>query len=137
MDNLFFDPTIKILHRSMDAAALSQEVLSNNIANVNTPEFKRSEVSFRDQLQRALAGAPDIQGQRTHPSHIPIGGSPSLDEIKPVIVRESETTLRNDGNNVDIDAEMVKLSQNSLEYGALSQLIRQKITMIRNAIIGR
>lgn len=132
----FTTKTMQILERSLDAASLRQKVLSNNIANVDTPNFKRSDISFESTLQASLnQDTPSIRGFRTDPRHIPIG-PPSFSEIRPEIIVESSTTVNNNGNNVDIDSEMTQLAVNQIKYNTLIQDLNGYLARLRSAIQG-
>jgi len=138
IDPISSNRTIGILEKALGAAGLAHEVISHNIANVETPGFKRSEVIFQERLAAALAAAQDadrnLKGAVTDPRHFSIGEVPSPENVEPSVVVRAETSLRPDGNNVDIDSEMVKLAENTLLYQALAQLIKTKIAGIRSAI---
>lgn len=140
--NIFASEIFTVIQKTLDAAALQHEVISNNIANVNTPYFKRSEVEFRDELAAALlrppAAAPPMGLTVTQPGHIQVDVGQriagSVESIKPKVLVREDTTLRNDGNNVDIDVEMAKLAQNTLLYNAFAQLASLKLAGLRNVI---
>lgn len=132
----FNTKSMQILERSLDAASLRQKVLANNIANVDTPNFKRSDVSFDAALQNYLnQDGTSIQGTMTDPRHIPIGAS-SFTEIRPEIMVEQSTTVNNNGNNVDIDSEMTQLAVNQIKYNALVQEANGYFSRLRSAIQG-
>ncbi|HEU4964237.1 MAG TPA: flagellar basal body rod protein FlgB [Bacilli bacterium] len=123
---------VNLLERSIDAAGLRQKVLANNIANIDTPGFKRSDVSFAQQLQEALSGQ-SLAGRRTLAGHIPIGVD-KLENVKPEVYQETSTSMRMDGNNVDIDSEMTNLATNQLQYNALIQQINYSFGLMKYAI---
>ena len=133
IENLLYTKTMSLMGKGLDAASLKNTVISNNLANVDTPGFKRSEVLFEDELRKALAKTGQIQGVTTHPKHIPIG-SPSVLDVKPKVVLQNDTTMRNDGNNVDIDREMASLAENTITYTALAQMLNGDFSKIRSAI---
>ncbi|HON55994.1 MAG TPA: flagellar basal body rod protein FlgB, partial [bacterium] len=83
--NTNFIQTFNILHRGLDCSALRQQTIANNIANVNTPFYKRKEVTFEGELHRALYGPQPIPAQRTHEKHLKFKGQLSLDEVQPMI----------------------------------------------------
>ena len=112
-------PRIDLLSRVMDAAALRHKVISNNIANVNTPGFKRLDVEFEQSLAKALGR-----------------GVPAA-EINPTVVQDDSNAERVDGNTVDIDREIGQLNQNSLLYTAAAQIMANQIAQLRSAITGR
>jgi flagellar basal-body rod protein FlgB len=107
-----------------DGAAERQKALADNIANVDTPGYTRKEVSFEGALTDIL------QQDGLHP-HAEIAA------IRRVVadVREDVSSPRRaDGNNVDIEREMVTLAKNSLQYEATAQFLSERIKGLRNAI---
>ena len=128
--------TLVTLKTALDASTLRHEAISHNIANVNTPRFKRVDVTFKSQLRAALDRQSAVRGARTHPSHMPIG-SPPLDAVQPRVYREADTSLRVDESNIDIDAEMGALSQNTMHYSVLARLISDHYGSLESAIRGR
>lgn len=109
------------LWQLMDVSALRHQVVSNNVANVNTPGFQSQKVSFEERLEKRLSelNSADLAG--LHPEILRIDGLPE----------------RADGNNVDIDKEMGQLSKNSLLYQTYAQVIASKLGMMRSAITGK
>ncbi|UMZ73353.1 flagellar basal body rod protein FlgB [Natranaerofaba carboxydovora] len=126
------DNTSQVLESAIGAAHKRDQVISDNIANVNTPGYKRGRVSFEEQLKKALS-EDGIKGKTTREKHIPIGEK-SLNEISPKVVRDSSQFMRNDGNNVDIDVEMAELSKNTLHQGALVRQLNSKLGRLRSVI---
>jgi len=123
---------VTLLERSLDATSMRQRVLANNISNIDTPNFKRSDVSFETALRDALNGN-GIKGRTTDDRHIPIG-TPDLNNVRPSVYSEQSSSLRQDGNNVDIDAEMANMAQNQIQYNALIQQINRKFASLKYAI---
>ena len=122
------------LSRGMSAANLRQEVISNNIANVNTPHFKRSAVNFEDLLAQELHLDDDgrrLDIVRTHDRHLPI---PIHGKVNAVVEEDQTTTMRVDDNNVDIDIEMAALSKNQLYYNAMATQLGGFMTRMKNVI---
>ncbi|CAH0119803.1 flagellar basal body rod protein FlgB [Paenibacillus sp. CECT 9249] len=121
---------------AIDAATLRHQVTANNIANEDTPYFKRSEVAFETLLQNQLNGQmPSLEGRRTDPRHIPIGTAASVPQAQ--IHTEQLTNMNNNMNNVDIDREMSLLAENQLRYNTMIQQVNHEIRMMRTAIEGR
>ena len=137
---LFNDLTMRLVRVALDGLALRQQVTSNNLANVETPGFKASVVTFEDQLQRVLGPRDPIGDQRatlqlirTHPQHLTAEGE--LDEhLAPRVQRISNTSGRNDQNNVDIDREMITLADTAIQYQALTRLLAKRFAILRAAI---
>ena len=130
-------PTQLILNKAMDASSLRNDVIADNIANVDTPGFKRREVLFEEKLQRALVGAEQkkLLLTKTQRRHLQIGVKTY--NIEPEVLRQNNTTFRNDGNNVDIDFEMAENTKNKLLYDALGLSINSDLGLLRLAITGR
>jgi len=123
------------LPRAMTAATIRHEVISNNIANVNTPNYRKSVVNFEDLLAREIYGEePDgkLDVVRTHDKHLPF--KPLEFHAEPTIVQDNTNIMRVDNNNVDIDIEMATLAKNQLYYNALATELGAHITRMKNAI---
>lgn len=127
-----FGRTDLVLGRSLDGVALRQRVTANNIANANTPHFHRSRVPFEAALRQALDGLSDSPPlHRTHPAHL---DGATADQPPAAAVLDSDTRMRNDGNNVDIEVEMAQLAKDELLYGALAQGLSNHYALLRRAI---
>ncbi|GIP36805.1 flagellar basal body rod protein FlgB [Paenibacillus sp. J31TS4] len=125
-------PGLSVMERSLDAATLRQKVLANNIANVDTPYFKRSDVVFEELLQSQLQ-SPGIQGRRTDPRHFAFGSSSNP---VPQTKLDESSAMNNNQNNVDIDSEMAMLAMNQLRYQALVGQVSHEFRMAKSAIGG-
>lgn len=123
------------LPRAMEAANIRQEVIANNIANVNTPNFKKSNLVFEELLARELYGEDDngkLQMVRTHDNHLPVVKTPFI--ANPTIELEHQTLMRTDENNVDIDIEMANLAKNQIYFNAMSTQMANYIQGLKNVI---
>lgn len=127
------DPMM-VLQKSLDALALQHEIIANNLANIDTPNFKRSEVSFQGKLRAALNVNQPSALWRTNVKHFPIAEKVSLDKFKPTITTITDTIGRNDGNNVDLEMESAKLAENNLLYNSLADLTGRYIANLKHAI---
>ncbi len=118
----FSDLTTIVLAKCLDACSLRQRVIANNVANVETPGFIRSEVAFESRLKEALeAGSEESAASR-------------IEDINPEIIQDSLSPARPNGNNVSIEKEMADMTKNSIQYEALVQLMNLKAAMIRIAM---
>lgn len=135
---MLFDNTVKVLEKTLGALSLRQAVIANNIANVNTPDYKRKEVTFEEELKTALSGEPKkLKGYLTHPKHIPIPQPVvNLDSVKPEIWERDDIYFRNDRNGVDIDVELAELAKNSMKYTAVTRALGRKFAVL-DVVIGR
>jgi len=128
--------------KALDGAMLRHEILANNIANVNTPGFKRSDVKFRTQLKSALDSMTEnnqliVRGTTTNTGHIPIGPPVHLDQVSATIHRDAATSARVDENNVSIDMELATLSGNAAYYSTMIRLLTDYYGNIQTVIQGR
>lgn len=123
------------LEKALDAAWLRNEVISNNIANVNTPGFKKSYVRFEEYFTDAQEKFK-ISGNKKDPKFLPIGKDRVM-SVNPEIAQESFTSMRRDDNNVDIDVEMAELAKNTIKYNALIAQMSKEFSKIKLAITGR
>ncbi len=111
-------PETSVLTQVMDAAAIRHSVLSQNIANVNTPGYKRLDVAFEDALGE----------------HLKRGDLTGLAHLKPRIFEEQNLPARHDGNNVDVDQEVGQLGKNALLYETYTQLMGAHLASMQRAI---
>ena len=111
------DPTQLTLMRAIDGATLRNSVISNNIANADTPGFMPSEVDFHATLADAVEG-----------------GSEAIDAVSFSPEEEDTGAVRADGNGVDSEAEAAKLAENGLELNALTQVAQSRMQIMRTAM---
>ncbi len=120
-----FGKNLDIMKRAMDVAVLRRNVIANNIANAETPNFKRSVVNFEAQLARALESEkarPPVQ-LVSDPRHIPFHRPMDYRQVQPRLVLDYLTTAKNNGNNVDLEEEMMLAAQNQLLYQTLATVV--------------
>ena len=116
---------------------MRQEVISNNIANVNMPNFKKSEVVFESLLAKELGtdSSGRLQMVRTNDRHLPMpmerGGAAAKIQL------DGTTTMRTDNNNVDIDTEMAGMAKNQIYYNAMAKNIGSYISKMKEVITSK
>lgn len=121
----------KLTEKSLNATWLRNEAISQNLANVDTPGYKRKSVSFEEQLNEATAG---LKGIRTDRRHIPIGQQ-DIDSVEIKVVQDNKSlNMRIDGNNVDIDSEMALMAKNTIQYNTLVQTLNGTFGKLRSVI---
>jgi flagellar basal-body rod protein FlgB len=138
MGDISFGQTVGMLKNAMDGAGTAHAVIANNIANVNTPNFKRSDVSFKDAL-RATEATPadpdDFELTTSSDRHLGADGAQAgSDAFSVTTTVDDGTQMRVDGSNVDVDQEMAKLSLNSAYAQTMGQLLQNQYTRMRQAI---
>ncbi|WP_040948665.1 flagellar basal body rod protein FlgB [Gorillibacterium massiliense] len=125
------NPSFRLLEGSLNAANLRQTVIANNIANVDTPNFKRSDVRFEELLQSEMSGSNTLAGRRSDPRHFSFGTSSGL---TPKIETDEQSIMNNNKNNVDIDSEMALSAKNQLRYNVMIELANNEIRHLRTSI---
>jgi flagellar basal-body rod protein FlgB len=116
------DTTMDVLQQAMVGASIRHRALANNVANANTPGYRRTDLDFK----AALRGAVDSKDA---------GALDALSYTPEVDPRAG--ALRADGNTVDIDREMAQLAGNTLEYQTLAAVLKTRLRSIEAAIGAR
>ncbi|AHH09639.1 Flagellar basal-body rod protein flgB [Borrelia parkeri SLO] len=119
-----FDRSIDLAHRYLDVLSLRQSVIADNVANVDTPNFKRSKVTFESEFERAISneGASNLSLIRGNGKHLDGFKELGYLDVKPLRMLDYLSTLNNNGNNVDIDSEMKNLAQNQMMYSLFTNI---------------
>ncbi len=110
---------IGLLSKLLDVANIRHRVISQNVANVNTPGYHRLDVSFEEAFLKRL------------------GKDAKAGSVEPKVLEATGGPERGDGNNVDMDAELGRLSKNALMHNVYTQLLAGNIATMRSAITGR
>ena len=119
---------INVLDRAADAAWQRNEAISNNIANVDTPGYKRQDVAFESVLQQAL-------GNNRYESMDDKVANVDLSRLRGrAYVDYANYSYRLDGNNVAIENENVMLAENQLKYQGLISSINQEFTNLKTVM---
>lgn len=106
--------TYNLMKLSLDATDLRGKVIANNIANINTPDYKRKYVKFEDTLKGEME-----------------------DKAKIEVKTDETSVVREDGNNVELENEKINQAATTLQYNALVSLTNTKIAMTKSVISGR
>jgi flagellar basal-body rod protein FlgB len=112
-----FDTVHIALERAMQGSGLRHQALAENLANINTPGYRRQDVDFHTALQAAMPAGRDA-----------VAATPIETTV------DAAAPMRPDGNSVDVDAESANLAQNALEYEALAQVLRARGDIIEIAL---
>jgi len=130
--NNSFGKTLDVLHRTMDASMLRHQVSANNIANADTPNFKRSTVNFESELKRALDSEKEEKPKAylTHPKHIPFDKTQNYRDVRPRRVLDYLSQSDNNGNNVNLEEESMLLLQNQLRYNLLTRSVSNQFNRV-------
>lgn len=127
-----FGKKMDLQEMAINANVKRREVISDNIANADTPFFKRSEVTFESQLQRAVESEkePEFPNIMTDRKHFSFSEAIDYRTVRPKVVVEYDSNYRSDKNNVDIDKEMTDSTKNAMQYNALMESYSRNIKIL-------
>ena len=114
---MLYDTTQIALERSVQGAAMRNEALAANLANANTPGYRRVDVDFHSTLAQAMGDGDEAMRRAAF--------SPQAD---------ASVTTRADGSTVDVDAESAKLAANGLEHQTAVTLASSRLSILRTAM---
>lgn len=121
---------VDVLSKAADSSWLRNEVLTNNIANVDTPGYKRKDVTFESYLNTALESPRNPYSTLTQRVN-----NADMSLVRSRVYTDNATlSYRLDGNNVDIETENVKLASNQLTYNALLDSMNNEFSRIKSVL---
>src|ERR687886_175527 len=123
--NMRFSGADSYIRAALTGLSSRQRTIANNVANVDTPNFKASEVRFEDALRGAINRRQGAQPSQT-----------TLNSLASRTSFVDGTTTRADGNNVDVDREMELLGETQLAYSALTQVMSTRLGILRSVVSG-
>lgn len=123
------DQTLQFIKLGLDASSVRGKVIANNMSNINTKNYKKSYVSFEENLSKAKEG---FTLKKTKKNHLSGNSNDSLIKVE----TDKSTSMRSDGNNVDMDLEKVNQASNTLMYNALITQANSKLNMTKSVISG-
>ncbi|NMB53309.1 MAG: flagellar basal body rod protein FlgB [Leptolinea sp.] len=128
-DPVYGDSALNIASKAMDGLSYRKNVISQNVANVDTPGYHALELNFESALQKSMSSSPKLGMQLTDPKH-----QLSKDEASGIFQAKLRTggSERADGNNVDIDTELVQMTETGIRYSALSTAVSKKLSLLKN-----
>ena len=126
-----FSGTISTLDKALNYSATKQKVISQNIANVDTPNYKAKDVSFKAAFNEALGES--LIANRTNARHFAFN---KTNHSSSTIITKNQVSYNESGNSVDIDQEMADLATNQIYYNALTERISGKFSSLQNVIRG-
>jgi flagellar basal-body rod protein FlgB len=126
-----FSGTISTLGKALNYSTTKQKVISQNIANVDTPNYKAKDVSFNAVFNEALSES--LIANRTNARHFVFN---KTNQSSSTIITKNQVSYNESGNSVDIDQEMADLAKNQIYYNALTERISGKFSSLQNVIRG-
>ena len=126
-----FDKTMSALERRMDLHFKRHVILGGNVANVNTPNYRARELDFAGELQKAVGG-DQSKLKTTHSKHLELSGlAGNVKGDASHLIVDNSGAVGADGNNVDLDMQMGKISSNSRGYTGSVNLLQIKLRIFR------
>lgn len=132
-----FGQTTDLLGNAIRGATLENEQIANNLANVNTPNYRRSTTNFRDALQAELgvpAPTDELQLATNSDRQFVIDGAQAPVPFDPQPMVDESIQGRVDGSNVDVDKEAAELSENAGYEQTMSSLLSEQYKFLRESI---
>lgn len=121
------DATYDLLKNGIKASDVRAKTIAHNMANINTKDYKRFNVVYEENLKKADEKS-NFELKRTNPAHF---ASDNLNADNISIEQDNTTSMRTDGNNVDLDIEKVNQAANTLKYNALISKINGKFNDLK------
>jgi flagellar basal-body rod protein FlgB len=137
--NAMFGTTVELLGKTLDLRVKRQGLIAANLANVETPGYTPTDLSFEAELKSALKkGSTGGETATPNPRHIPLkgGGRAALELVAGQTVELPGKSAGPDGNGVELESEMGRLAENQIMYNASVQLLSKKFEMMKQAIRG-
>ncbi len=124
------DKTLRALATSLKFREMRQELMSGNVANANTPEYKAQKLDFEAALARALDVDGNLSMEATDGRHFNVGGG-GFDNLEPEVYEDPNGVVAENGNTVDVEAEMARMAENKIMYDTTVQLINKKLGLMK------
>lgn len=119
----------RLLRESLSGLSKRQQLISNNLTNVDTPGYRALDIPFEQVLDREVRKEGQLAMATTNPVHFR-----NASTMEQALSMQQPLVFRTDQNGVDVDAEMARLAETTIEYNALTQLTIGRLTMLRMAI---
>ncbi|WP_066507282.1 flagellar basal body rod protein FlgB [Abyssisolibacter fermentans] len=121
---------VNLLNKALNGSWKRNQAIINNIANVNTPGYKKTRVEFENILSKEINNN-SLDLKVTNQNHL---GFENSNNFKPLIIKDKSTSTRADGNNVNIDVENGELSKNFLYYTSVSRQIGSEFKRLKTVV---
>ena len=131
MQSISSDASYDLIKLGLKASNTRAKAIANNMANINTKDYKKFNVVFEENLKKEEKSS-ELELKRTNSAHFAGSNSKNQDNIS--IEQDKSTSMRSDGNNVDLDIEKVNQAANTLKYNALITSINGKFNNLKTVI---
>lgn len=127
-----FPENVNLVGKVLDFQLQRQNIVSANLANMNTPGYKARRLEFEKDLQAALGLAQNGNLTRTQPNHLPAVFDPNSAEAD--VTRSMDTRVVQGLDNVNLDKEMGIMAKNNMQYGTLSTILQKNFSGLKTVI---
>jgi flagellar basal-body rod protein FlgB len=124
--SIITDSTSHALESALDLRLERQQLLSSNLANVDTPHYKPVDMEFEGALRDALGANQDSVGALDRRDRGHLGSNMDFTAVEPNLVERSDVANTLDGNGVDADQEMARYADNAIRYNATLEMVRRR-----------
>ncbi|WP_373499213.1 flagellar basal body rod protein FlgB [Desulfococcus sp.] len=128
--------SLAVLTRAMDVRSIRHDLITGNLSNMDTPNYRSFDLSMKEALSNIDAVGGGMALEQSHPSHVQ-GNVTGADPMSLHRNPPRPYSLKGDGNTVDVDGEMVKLAENSLMYTTLAQMTAKEFQLFTTAVEGK
>ena len=125
--SLFSDNATQVAKLALDGLSRQQQVISRNLANIDTPGYSAQQLDFQSALKSVINRPKEVLLSSTNPNHIRLTNS----NASYLLSDRPGGSFRADGNNVDIDLELTEMSEVGINYQAVSQAISKKLELLK------
>lgn len=132
MQGIYDSMGINSLAKGMDVASVKNGVIARNIANMDTPGYKAKDLKFFDVMGEVMGEGKKLPLARTNEKHLPLPGE--VVDPSAYIYQQNNPSVRNDGNDVNVDYEMSQMAENSIRYNELADITSEQFTKLKDAI---
>jgi flagellar basal-body rod protein FlgB len=129
-ERILSDNSLLIAKQALEGLGLRRDVVGQNISNVDTPSYKAQEVNFETTLQSAMKGKGKLTAAKTNSAHL--SGLKSEEGGAFQVGMRQGGSSRADGNNVDIDQELLQLTDTGIRYQALTSVVSKKLLLLKS-----
>jgi flagellar basal-body rod protein FlgB len=134
-NSIFADDALQAASLALKGLSARQQVISNNVANVDTPGYSAQQVDFETTLKRTLnASSSKVAMLKTDIAHLDFSSTLAANFLS--TSNREGGTYREDGNNVDIDTELIDMSETNIKYQAISQGLSSKLLLLKSIAQG-
>lgn len=130
-----FKETLPVLEKAMNLRSARHNLIASNIANIDTPDYKAFDIVMDEELNRISGSGGGPALAKTHPGHI--GGQDF--QVRETFAESGELaeySMRGDGNTVDVEKEMSKMTENGIVYNALAGIVSREFRIMSAALEG-